>query len=147
MSTAQSNRDFTSQQQVTPERIMQIVGDCPPLIMRAQSVIVFDVVVSAERSGRYVKKPEQMFVQHALWWCVGCLNLLTKTSQALPRHRRALCSRSSKPSFTGGIFRHVSISWSPFLVCLRLACRKPADAVNKEALEQSFQRLVEDLSP
>jgi ubiquinone/menaquinone biosynthesis C-methylase UbiE len=149
MSSAQS-------QPVTPERIRQFsFGFAPTLLIEAGvRHRIFDVLDTGPRTVEEVStetgasRRGLRAVMNAL---VG-LNFLAKDSQGrytlTPESEMFLVS--SKPSFQGGLFRHVSRQLAPNWLHLHDIVRtgQPAVAVNAEAEGGTFfQDFVEDLYP
>src|SRR5882757_2909003 len=157
MSTAQAEPQISSgQQQITPDRIMQICwGFAPPLII--ESAIhhhVFDVVDAAPKSLEEICKETKTDVRatRSVADALVGLNLLSKDKDGrystTPESSAFLIS--SKPSFMGGLFRHVSNQLVPPFLNLTEIMRvgSPADTVNKEVLgTEFFKDFVEDLFP
>ena len=134
------------QQQVTPERIMQICwGFAPPLIIEsAIRYRLFDVVDTAPKDLAEICKETGTNVRatRAVADALVGLNLLTKdkSGRYSTTPESSVFLVSSKPSFTGGIFRHVSNQLVPPFLRLPeiMHAGSPADAVNKEALGTEF---------
>lgn len=141
---------------VTPERIMQISwAYAAPLILDAAvHHEIFDVLDAGPKSARQVARDTSTSERGArvILDALVSLQFLSKDSDG----RYALTSESSaflvssKPSFQGGIFRHISTQLVPKWLQLREVVRsgKPAMAVNDEGEGgMFFEQFVEDIFP
>jgi 2-polyprenyl-3-methyl-5-hydroxy-6-metoxy-1,4-benzoquinol methylase len=143
---------------VTPERLMQIAwGYTAPLILEAAiKNKVFDVLDAAGGGGLLVEQVAQRtcasvrglrMIMDAL---VG-LNFLAKDTQQrytlTPESAAFLVS--TKPTYHGGILRHLSRRLLPQWLDLADVVRsgRPAERVNREDRADFFEQLVEDIFP
>ena len=144
--------------QPSPERIMQIAwGYTGPLILEAAiRHKIFDVLDGAGGGKLLVEQLAQRTetsvrgLRILLDALIG-LGFLTKDTQ----QRYALTAESStylvstKPTFQGGIFKHVSTQLLPKWLHLTDIVRtgKPVESVNREDRAGFFEQFVEDIFP
>jgi len=142
---------------VTPERILQFVwAFAPPLAIEAAiHHRVFDVLAKQPMSIAELAQA----IGASTRGLSAIADLFGRVRPTDPRRRRALCSHSRsdaflvshKPSFTGGIFRHMSSQLLPNWLQLSdiVGSGKPATAVNSIAEGSPFfaQFVEEHTSP
>lgn len=142
--------------QVTPERLMQMAwGYAPPLAVEAGVRLgVFDALEKGSRTfdELAIATASSKRGLAALLDLLAGLGLLEKSSGnnfALTPESAAFLV-SAKPSFQGGLFRHMSRQLLPNWLHLTDIVRsgKPAESVNEEAEGTAFfQEFVEDIFP
>jgi SAM-dependent methyltransferase len=141
---------------VTPERIMQLTwGYAMPLVIEsAVTHRVFDLLDAGPKPVEQIAKENGASVRglRMIMNVLVSMQLLSKDSQnrysLTPESEKFLVS--TKPSFQGGIFRHISTQLLPRWSQLREVVRtgKPAVSVNQEKVgAEFFQQFVEDLFP
>jgi ubiquinone/menaquinone biosynthesis C-methylase UbiE len=145
-----------TQQQVTPERIMQMAwAYAPPLMVGAGVRLgIFDLLDRSAKSSGEVAKETQTAERGArilLNGLVG-IGLLAKNSSG----KYSLTAESSaflvstKPGFQGGLFKHIDTQLIPKWLGLHEIVRtgKPKRLVNEEKEGAAFfQQFVEDIFP
>jgi ubiquinone/menaquinone biosynthesis C-methylase UbiE len=140
----------------SPERIMQFAwGYALPLIIEsAVTHKVFDSLASGPKTAEQVAKESSASTRglRMIMNALVSVQLLSRDGQQryslTPESETFLLS--SKPSFQGGIFKHISTQLLPKWMQLREIVRsgKPAVAVNEEGVgAKFFQDLVEDILP
>lgn len=145
-----------STQKLTPQRIMQLAwGYAMPLAIEAAvKHRVFDVLDGGGKTVEQVAEQTGASVRglRALMNMLVSIELLSKDGQ----QRYALTPESAtflvstKPSFQGGIFKHISTQLIPKWMQLEQIVRsgKPAAAVNQENVGAAFfENFVEDIFP
>ena len=156
--TQQDQSDVAHHGPVTPERIMQLAwGYTAPLIIEvALKHKVFDVLDTAGNGGLMVEQLAQRTgtsvrgLRMILDALVG-LQFLAKDAQQrytlTPESANFLVS--TKPTFQGGIYRHISTQLMPKWIHLSEIVRtgKPVESVNREERAEFFEQLVEDIFP
>src|SRR5208283_5636572 len=155
-SSVEGNMSASSQSQITPERIMQLVwGYAPPLILEAAIRHgVFDVLDSGAKTVEGVEDATGASARGltALMNALVGLSLLTKDLQgryALTPESAAFLV-STKPGFQGGMILHCSEQLIPKWLRLNevVATGRPVEAVNQERLGGDFfHKFVEDIFP
>jgi hypothetical protein len=145
-----------SNQQVTPERIMQFAwGYVPTLVLEAAiRHRVFDVLDAGPMNLGAIQAATGASLRglEAITNALVGLNFLSKDAQgklALTPESAAFLV-STKPSFQGGIIRHSSQQLIPKWLKLNeiVASGKPAAPVNQEdSGAQFFQKFVDDIFP
>ena len=148
--------ETTHQSQVTPERIMQFAfGYAPTLILEAAvRHRVFDVLDEGPQTVEQVSAATGASVRglRAVMNALVGLEFLAKDHEG----RYSLTAESAaflvstRPGFTGGIFRHASEQLLPKWLGINEIVRtgRPAKAVNQEqGGAQFFERFVEDIFP
>jgi SAM-dependent methyltransferase len=140
---------------ITPERIMQFAwGYAPPLIIEAAiQHKVFDeldagplmVEQIAQRTGGSIRGLRSIL--NALV-ALGFADKDAQQRYTLTPESAAFLV-STKPSFQGGIFKHISTQLLPKWLGLNDIVRtgKPARSVNKPEMAEFFQNFVEDIFP
>jgi predicted O-methyltransferase YrrM len=142
--------------ELTPQRIMQLAwGYAPPLMIEAGiKHRVFDVLDGGAKTVGQVSADSGASIRglRALMNALVSFNLLAKDAQG----QYSLTPESSaflvttKPSFQGGIFRHISSQLLPKWMRLNEVVRtgQAAMAVNDQGDGSAFfQELVEDIFP
>src|SRR6185312_325746 len=142
--------------QITPERIMQFVwGYVPPLILEAAiRHRVFDVLDSGPKTVDEVHKETSASVRGltAIMNALVGLDFLAKDRQdrysLTPESAAFLVS--TKPSFQGGLLRHVSEQLIPNWLHLNevVATGEPVRSVNQQGNgSEFFKQFVNDIFP
>ncbi|HET9088222.1 MAG TPA: methyltransferase [Acidobacteriaceae bacterium] len=142
--------------QITPERLMQMAwGYAPPLAVEAAVRLgVFDALEKGSKTVDELATATESSRRGlvAVLDLLAGLGLLAKSSgnnYALTPESAAFLV-STKPSFQGGLFRHMSRQLLPNWLHLTEVVRsgKPAESVNDEKEGTAFfQELVEDIFP
>lgn len=143
------------EQPVTPERLMQMVwGFAPPLMIEAAiRHRYFDVLDASSKSAEQVAQETGTSLRGARAILNGLVGFQLLTKE---RDQYAVTPESSaflvttKPSFQGGLFRHVSRqligNWLNLTEVVETG--KPVRAVNQEGTgAEFFQELVRDIFP
>jgi ubiquinone/menaquinone biosynthesis C-methylase UbiE len=142
--------------ELTPQRIMQLAwGYAPPLMIETGiKHRVFDILDGGAKTVEQVSADSGASARglRALMNALVSFNLLAKDAEGqyslTPESSAFLVS--TKPSFQGGIFRHVSSQLIPKWMQLNEVVRtgQPATAVNEQGDGSTFfQELVEDIFP
>lgn len=140
----------------TPERIAQFAwGFAPPLIIGAAiQHRLFDILDSSPLTSDEISRQAQISTRGAtaILNALVALELLSKDSQqrfALTRESAAFLV-TTKPSFQGGMFRHLGRQLIPKWLAIGEVARtgKPAISVNQEQAGAAFfEEFVEDIFP
>ena len=145
-------REKEQHPQITPERIMQLAwGYAPPLIIEA--VIynrIFDVLDGSAKTIDQISSETDIPVRrlYALMNALTAFELLVKDEDS----RYTLAPESSaflvstRPSFLGGLFRHISTQLLPKWLTLNEVIRTGSSSteITRQSAEL-FQQQVEDL--
>jgi 3-hydroxy-5-methyl-1-naphthoate 3-O-methyltransferase len=145
-----------SETPLTPERLMQFAWgySVPLMIEAALEHRVFDALEGSSMTVEELSRQSGASVRglRAVMNALVSFQLLARDS----RQRYSLTPESAaflvsgKPSFQGGIFRHISDQLLPKWMQLRqiVATGQPATAVNQEGDgSEFFQKFVEDIFP
>ena len=139
----------------TPDRLMQMAwGYAPPLILEAAiHLSIFDALDAGPKTIEEIMEQTGASARglRAILDALVGFDLLSKVGNryALTPESSAFLV-SSKPSFQGGFFRHISSQLIPKWLHLNEIVRsgKPARAVNDESEgTEFFEKFVEDIFP
>jgi 2-polyprenyl-3-methyl-5-hydroxy-6-metoxy-1,4-benzoquinol methylase len=155
MATTVSTATPAAAPAVTPERIMQMAwGFAPPLVLEAAiHHHVFDVLENGPKSLDEISRAtgaSERGLASIMNVLVGLEFLYKNGDEYSLAPESAAFLISGKPSFMGGILRHVSGDLLPAFLHLNEVVRTgaPAQAVNdKKTGAEFFERLVTDIFP
>jgi len=146
----------SSQAQVTPERILQLMwGYAPPLILEAAlRHRVFDVLDDGPKTADEVEDATGASARGLTAVMNALVGLDFLTKDTLGRYaltpESATFQVSTKPGFQGGMILHCSEQLIPKWLRLNeiVATGRPSEAVNQERLGGDyFHKFVEDIFP
>jgi precorrin-6B methylase 2 len=148
--------DPARQQQVTPERLMQLAwGYAPPLaIETAIRLGVFDTLDGQSKTAEQIASDTKSSLRGTsillnLLVGFGFLEKSSKNAYGLTPESDAFLV-STKPSFSGGIYKHISQQLMPKWLGLTEIVRTGKPAVNVSGQSDGvefFEQFVEDIFP